>query len=66
MIDFNNITVAKYIKLPKEEQDKILNDLLELYINQNLSREEILANYNIGIYFFKWILRENNIKKINH
>ena len=63
MIDFNNITVSKYTKLPKEEQDKILNDLLELYINQNLSREEILANYNIGLYFFKWILRENNIKK---
>ena len=63
MIDFNNITVAKYTKLPKEEQNKILNDLLELYINQNLSREEILSNYNIGLYFFKWILRENNIKK---
>ena len=63
MIDFNNVTVAKYKKLTTEEQDKILSDLIELYIKQNLSREEILKNYNIGLYFFKWLLKEHNIKK---
>ena len=63
MIDFNNITVAKYKKLTTEEQEKILSDLIELYIKQNLSREEILKKYNIGLYFFKWLLKEHDIKK---
>ena len=42
-----------------------VNDLIELYINQNLKKEEICKYFNISDTVLKKFLKQNNIKKPN-
>ena len=50
-------------KYGKKIEDIPYDDLYELYINQNVSREEIGKYMNVSVEFVKKVLKKYNIKK---
>ena len=57
------LRIRDYKKLSINEQQKILNDLKNLYLNTYLCRDEIIKQLNITVDLYRYLNKENGWKR---